>query len=79
MSTLDLNAVYRDAPDFTAPDLNGDQIPEDYELVHWYNRPGWPFGRLTPTLAVVGAFAVGVVVGAGVFAVGSAIRDHLED
>ena len=75
MSTLNLNA-----PDFTAPDLNGDQLPDDdFELVHWYRRPDWRFGAVSPKLALAGAFALGLVIGAGAFGVGALIRDQLED
>ena len=36
------------------------------ELVQWYDRPGWPFGPVPPTLALAGAFSLGVVLGAGI-------------
>jgi hypothetical protein len=47
------------------------------ELVQWYDRPGWPFGQVPPTLAIAGAFSLGLVLGAGVISlIGWARGDH---
>ena len=62
MSKLDVSP-----PDYAVldglEDFMDDEEPTT-ELVLWYDRPGWPLGKLQPSLAIAGAFALGLAVGA---------------
>lgn len=49
-----------------APDLDPDLMegePPTLEIVRWYERPGWPLGAVPPGVAIVGALALGALVG----------------
>ena len=46
------------------------------EIVHWYERPGWPLGDITPAVALSSAFALGALVGAGVLLAVGRLHRH---
>ena len=53
----------------TVTSHGGEDYLEDdptVEVVRWYDRPGWPLGGMQPSIAIAGAFVVGLALGAAV-------------
>lgn len=71
--------------DFSPPDyavLDGADALEDpptTEVVRWYERPGWPLGKVAPNAALAAAFGLGVAAGIGMVVGTLWVRDHLWD
>ena len=69
--------------EFTPPDyaiLDGadamDEAPP-FQVVRWYERPGWPLGKLPPNVALLGAFGLGMAAGIGLMVGVLWVRDQV--
>jgi hypothetical protein len=76
MSTLDFSP-----PDYALLDGGEDYLEDDptVEVVRWYDRPGWPLGGMQPSIAIAGAFILGLAVGAAVATGVGLLRDRDDD
>ncbi len=67
------------APRDYATDLDAGYADEEgpsVEIVHWYERPGWPLGRVPPGVAIAGALAIGALVGGAAACAALWVRDR---